>query len=104
VGNAFVALVDATIPQSKETYQYLKFGQAPFALVSSTSPIPQSQRYYLSFRDSRGAFNVTQAQNKTGSDFSSEVAPELSELLQQLHSNFKHGEYVFGNGGDAPRD
>jgi hypothetical protein len=74
VGDAFVAFVDGTIPQRKETFQYLNVGQAPYELVSCTTSIPSSQRYYLSYRESRGAFNMTQTRNKTGSDFSSEVA------------------------------
>jgi len=83
---AFVAIADGLVAQRKQTLQYLREGQAESPISNDGDvvvPTSVMDRFFVSFRTRRGAYNITQLQNKIRADYASEVPPELTMVLNE---------------------
>jgi hypothetical protein len=72
-------LSDALLPARPETMQYLKYGHPS---APSLQTIPAEERFFIHFREQRGAFNIVQRENKTGRNLATEVPPELTDMVK----------------------
>ena len=72
-------LSEALLPSRKEAMQYL---QHAFPNMPSTTEIPAKDRYFLFFRKDRGAYAITQLQNKINRNLALEVPPELTRVVE----------------------
>ena len=92
-------LSEGHMSQRKETFQWLHHGRPPWPLDESgkQKPVDEKKKFFLSFWEERGTFTITQMRNKIGSDFGSEVAPELTYMLLELEKQAEVGDIVFGD-------
>ena len=94
-----VTLAEALIPNRKEYLQHLRLSVPPEPTTETC--LPSQERYYISFRSSKGAYVITMLQNKQGAMLAIEVPPELTTTLDMYFDAHVHdGDAIFSREAD----